>query len=108
MRCPVCRVFVVLLTIASLTPAKSAIARPVAHPPLTGTLPFQRLSRDLVPSASEEFFRQGRVQFERELQRIAQNRDLTSEDLLQVLPESRLSPESLEQPPEPKIQPKKR
>jgi hypothetical protein len=48
--------------------------------PLTGLSSGQlpRLSRDLVPSSSEDFFRKGREQFERQIERL--NRLPTSSD----------------------------
>lgn len=84
------------LTIASsLSLAPSAIAHP-ASMPLPANLPLNRFSRDLVPSASKEFFNRGRVQLERELQQLATNRQ-TLDDLLKVTPDPRPLSEDVKQ-----------
>jgi hypothetical protein len=108
MRRHFCYVLGCLTAIAAFSTTNAAIAHPDVHAAIPPALPINRLSRDLVPSASEEFFRLGQIQLERELRQLAQNRDLTSEDLLKVLPATEVSPEAWErQNAEPKIELKK-
>jgi hypothetical protein len=52
----------------------------------------QRISRDLIPSSSEDFFRKGREQFEQELKRLS--RDRPAEPVLKVSPQPSLEPRS--------------
>ncbi|NJR52083.1 MAG: hypothetical protein HC780_23425, partial [Leptolyngbyaceae cyanobacterium CSU_1_3] len=53
----------------------------------------QRISRDLIPSSSEDFFRKGREQFEQELKRLSQERP--SEPVLKEATQPSLEPRSL-------------
>lgn len=56
---------------------------------------LQRLSRDLnSPTNSEDFFRVGREEFEREIQRLTDPRSRLTEDILKVSPTLRLPPDS--------------
>lgn len=78
------------------------VSEAIAHPRaaiVPAHLPVNRISRDLTRSPSEDFFQQGQVRLEREIQQLAKNRELLTEDLLQVSPDGRLAPEMLEQPP---------
>lgn len=96
-----------LLTLAiagSLTVANTAIARPNGAITPLSNLQLNRLSRDLTPSAADEFFRQGRLKLERELRLLAEQRKLTDEDLLQVAPDSRQLPDTWPTP-EPNVTP---
>lgn len=48
------------------------------------------ITRDLhQPSPAEDFFRQGRLQFEREIQQVAQQQPVVLEDLLKINPDPR-------------------
>ncbi len=47
---------------------------------------LQRFSRDLIPSSSQDFFRQGREQLEREIQRLDRQTLDSNEQLLKVKP----------------------
>jgi hypothetical protein len=88
-----------LLTIASWSfRSPEAIAHPRAVS-LPAHLPVNRIARDLNRSPSEDFFRQGQAQLEKEIRQLAKNRELLTEDLLQVSPDGRLIPEELEQSP---------
>jgi len=85
-----------VVAIASSLIATGAIAHPAPSPSLPTHLPLNRLSRDLIPSASEDFFNRGRVRLERELQQLATNRQ-TLDDLLKVTPDPRPLPKEIEQ-----------
>lgn len=84
-------VLVALLPIASLTLVGTpAIANPTLGINRLGGGQLSRLSRDLIqPSPSEDFFRQGKIQMERELQRLAQQQGVLSEEILKVKPDPR-------------------
>lgn len=83
------------LNIASMAIAQS---RPVAIP---SNVPANRISRDLVRSPSEDFFRQGQIQLEREIQQLAKSRELLTKDVLKVSPDERSFPEEIKEGQEP-------
>ncbi len=67
----------------------------VDHPANAQSLPsftpqqLNRLGRDLAPTNSQDFFRQGRAQLEREIQILEQTRAATSRSLLKIDPATR-------------------
>lgn len=62
----------------------AAIAQPVPQVPRLTPAQLQRFSRDLVPSSSEEFFRQGRETLEQEVQRLRQPHRFSSDQILKI------------------------
>ena len=60
-----------------------AIAQPPAIRQLT-PLQIQRLSRDLVPSRSQDFFNRGQRELEREIQNLPKRQRLLKEPVLRV------------------------
>lgn len=84
-----------ILTLAGLlTGSKAAIARPHSGASLSSHQ-LSRFSRDLhQPSPSEDFFRQGRLQLEREIQ-LRQTRKPATDDILRVSPDDRPLPDAV-------------
>ncbi|MBF2027005.1 MAG: hypothetical protein IGS48_09600 [Oscillatoriales cyanobacterium C42_A2020_001] len=83
-------------SIASLMAfASTAIARPNGAITPLSNLQLNRLSRDLTPSAADEFFRQRRLKLERELRLLAEQRKLTDKGLLKVAPDAQRLPDTL-------------
>jgi hypothetical protein len=64
-------------------PGKQALAVENQESPLTPAQ-AQQLSRDLIPSPSQEFFQQGREMLEKEIQLLNQRQNTTSEPPLQI------------------------
>lgn len=71
-----------------------AIARPVINLPSLPAYQINRLARDLTHSPSEDFFRQGRLQLEQEIQLARKRQQLTAE-ILKVNPDLRKSEEMM-------------
>ncbi len=72
-------IFVPLVGLAWLLLSQTALANP--QPRLMPS-DLQRLSRDLIPSSSEDFFRAGQVKLEREVQRLTEPRSLSEKVLI--------------------------
>lgn len=77
------------LTIAAWTMLiPSAISGPVVSVPSLSFYQANRFARDLTRSPSEDFFREGRLKLEQEIQ-LTRKRQLLSEDILKVSPDQR-------------------
>lgn len=85
-----------LAFVGSLGMATTVIAqsRSVSLP---ANLPVNRISRDLTRSPSEDFFQQGRLQLEREIQHLAKNRELLNQEVLKVSPDQRSFPNEIKE-----------
>ena len=76
--------------VISLAVSLMSIVAPIAKADGVGGLTssqLQRFSRDLVPSNSQDFFRQGREQLEREIQRLDRQTLNSNEQLLKIEPQ---------------------
>lgn len=72
--------------------APSAIARPVVSVPSLSSYQINRINRDLTRSPAEDFFREGRLKLEREIQLARKQQQLTK-DVLKVNPDSQIPEE---------------
>lgn len=57
--------------------------------PNISTVDRHRLTRDLTPTNSQDFFKQGQAQFEREIQLLERRSQVQREDLLKIDPATR-------------------
>lgn len=65
-------------------PEKQALAVENQESPLLTPAQAQQLSRDLIPSPSQEFFQQGREMLEKEIQLLNQRQNTATEPPLQI------------------------
>ncbi|MBE9126473.1 MULTISPECIES: hypothetical protein [unclassified Coleofasciculus] len=71
---------VLLLSVGLLGQQESVLANQESLTPESAA----QISRDLIPSSSQEFFQRGREQFEREIQRLYRGQDALTENLLTI------------------------
>lgn len=78
----------------------AAIAQSAPNPPRLNSSQLQSISRDLFRFDSQDFFRQGQVKLEKEIEQLTQRRQLLSEGILKVDPDLKLQQDlqQLEQP----------
>lgn len=91
--------FVALALLPALS-AGAAVAQPSPNIPRLNSSQLQSISRDLFRSSSEDFFRQGQVKLEKEIDQLTRQRQLLSEGILRVDPNLKLQQDlqQLEQP----------
>lgn len=75
-----------IIPIVSLMISSPAFAQTI---PNLSNLDRQRIIRDLTPTNSQDFFNQGREQFEREIRRLNERSQQKQENLLKVDPATR-------------------
>lgn len=75
-----------IIPIVSLIASSPVLAQTI---PNLSNLDRQRISRDLTPTNSQDFFNQGREQFEREIRRLNERSQQKQENLLKVDPATR-------------------
>ncbi|GAP94457.1 hypothetical protein [Leptolyngbya sp. NIES-2104] len=75
-----------IIPIVSLVISSPVFAQTI---PNLSSLDRQRISRDLTPPNSQDFFNQGREQFEREIRRLNERSQQKQENLLKVDPATR-------------------
>lgn len=89
-----------LSSLLTMTGLMSIPPGAIAQPRTTtipANLPVNRISRDLTRSPSEDFFRQGQIQLEQEIQQLTRNRELLTKDVLKVSPDERSFPDEIKE-----------
>lgn len=98
-----CVIYIVSTALSGAVVLNFAVLGSVAQtaPQISRLTPLQRqqLSRDLVPSGAQDFFKAGQVTLEREIQLLTQQRSSLDEKLLNVRQDSQMPPnERFERP----------